>query len=152
MIFVSAPYSSPYNEIIKKRVKVVSLYSGDLLKKDIMCIAPILIGNTILNECNLPKDFGFWDKLSYAYLDQATEMHVLLMKGWDYSRGVTGEIEFAKRKNIPIKYINYSIIDGIPYFNEDYEIAKEEKKATKMRLVLYKEDSNPMAREINLEN
>lgn len=53
----------------------------------------------------LPCTFDFWSKLDYAYMDACDELYVLQMKGYQQSVGVTSEIKYAMKKNIPITYI-----------------------------------------------
>lgn len=106
MIFVSAPYSSKEKEVVESRIKAVSIYSGNLLKEGRSNISPLTLGTTILQHCDLPSDFEFWNKLSYDLLELCEEIHVLKLDGWRESIGVMGEIDFATKKNKKIKYIN----------------------------------------------
>jgi hypothetical protein len=106
MIFVAQPYFSPDEEIIANRVKIGAAYCGALLKQGFKCMSPVMFGSTILLHSELPIDFSFWDKLSFSYLAKCDVLHVLTINGWDKSRGVKAEMEYAKKNDMPIIYID----------------------------------------------
>lgn len=51
------------------------------------------------------KDGDFWLKQDFAVLEHCKKMYVYCMDGWEQSKGIKREIEFAEMKNIPITYI-----------------------------------------------
>jgi hypothetical protein len=53
------------------------------------------------------KDGDFWLKQDFAVLSKCDELWVYQMPGWDTSYGVGKEIEFAKKNNIEVKYLEY---------------------------------------------
>lgn len=131
MIFLSLPYSHQYKEVVDYRVKMAAIYAGHLMIEGLIPVSPILFGNKILEYVNLPGDFNTWDKLCYAYLDNCKEIHVLCIDGWKQSKGVHGEIAYALKKNIEVKYINISMPqDGLYYFSEN-QIEMKRLKFTK---------------------
>lgn len=105
MIFVAQPYYTVSEHTIRQRVKMGSLYCGALLNQGVMCVSPVVYGTTILEHVSLPKDFSFWDQISFTLLEKCSEMHVLALDGWKDSRGVTAEINRATELGIPIKYL-----------------------------------------------
>ncbi len=123
MIFVASPYNHEDRDVMKKRIAINAKYCGYLLRLELVPVSPIMFGTKVLEFVNLPHDFGFWDKLSYAYLQQCNEMHVLHLDGWLESRGVKEEIQFAKEKKMLIRHI------GVKVRNDDtimYELLYEE--------------------------
>lgn len=115
MIFVAQPYYSPNQAIVKLRTKLGALYCGALLKQGVMCVSPVAYGTTILSYADLPSDFSFWDKISFALLEKCIEIHVLTIDGWKQSRGVKAEIGKAKELGIPITYITPDQLYGEIY-------------------------------------
>lgn len=105
MIYIAAPYSSNDKEVVIHRVKTVCKYSAELLSAKISCVSPITLGTGILTHAKLPTDFEFWQHLSYDLLSLCDQMHVIMLKGWDTSKGVQAEIKFAKEKQIPTLYV-----------------------------------------------
>lgn len=47
-------------------------------------------------------DFALWMKADLPILRHAKELHVLMLDGWQRSRGVTREIEYADHVGIPV--------------------------------------------------
>lgn len=105
MIFIASPYGHDDRDVIRKRIAINAKYCGYLLKKGSIPVSPVMFGSKVLEFVNLPSEFTFWDKLSFAYLKTCNELHVLHLDGWLQSRGVKEEIVFAKENNIPIKHI-----------------------------------------------
>jgi hypothetical protein len=50
-------------------------------------------------------DFNFWMKQDLPMLLECDYLFVFKQDGWENSRGLTREIEFAKENNIPIVYV-----------------------------------------------
>jgi hypothetical protein len=50
-------------------------------------------------------DHDFWMDQDLPFLNHADKMIVLTLPGWEESRGIKQEIEWAKAKNIPIEYM-----------------------------------------------
>lgn len=118
MIFVSTPYYHPDSVVVQDRVRILSHYCGKLLKEGKWNVSPITHGTTITKHIVLPMDFEFWQHISFEMINVCKEMHVLMMEGWKQSIGVIGEISHAKKKKIPIKYIEVSINKSDVEFNE----------------------------------
>jgi hypothetical protein len=49
----------------------------------------------------------FWLKQDFAVLERCDELFVYKMPSWEESYGVTKEIEFAQKNNIPVTYLDY---------------------------------------------
>lgn len=130
MIFISSPYSDLQKSVIKKRVDMITYYAGYLLNQGIVSISPIIVGEQIMKHFNFPSDFNFWDKVCFSYLEKSSEMHVLTLYGWRGSKGVNGEIEYAEKNGIPIKYI-----DVIDHENGVYDFVENEKMKQRQRLI-----------------
>jgi hypothetical protein len=105
LIYVASPYNHPQDEIRIKNYEIVSLYTAKLIAEGKVAISPIAYGHPLLSFVEIPYDWQFWSNFCLSFLDVCTEMHVLKMEGWDKSRGVAEEIEYAKQKNIEIKYV-----------------------------------------------
>lgn len=105
MIYIAAPYSDDDKAVVEYRVKKVCEYSAKLLTEGISCISPITTGTGILTQVKLPTDFAFWSKLSYDLLDVCTELHILMLPGWEKSIGVDGEVHHAAARQMKITYI-----------------------------------------------
>jgi len=71
-----------------------------LLKKGIWVFSPIVH----CHPMDLPRDYEFWQAYNKAMLSEADGLYVLIIEGWEKSRGVTDEISFARNRK-PIHYV-----------------------------------------------
>lgn len=107
LIFISSPYShSDPNVIEENFIKVTELVVY-LTNKGITAISPITYGHTLLKYMNSDNDWETWKDFCLTFLNKSDELWVYKMEGWNRSRGVAEEIEFAVKNNLNIKYIDY---------------------------------------------
>lgn len=110
LIFISSPYSHEDPKIIEDNyVKVAKFVSG-LATQGITAISPIAYGHTLLKFNNMANDWKTWANFCLTFLDKADELWVYKMSGWNRSTGVAEEIEYAVKKGIRVKYIEYEEI------------------------------------------
>jgi hypothetical protein len=107
IVFISSPYSHPDDEIRESNFKIVSKLAAELNSKGIVAVSPITYGHTLLNFKEMPTDWEFWKEFCLTFLEKSSEVIVYKMPGWENSRGMKEEIEFAKNLNIPIRYMEY---------------------------------------------
>ncbi len=105
-IFISLPYYSDDKVRIDERIKQAAIYTSKLMSEGHNAVCVNLLGHLVVTHGDIPNDFDYWDKYSYAVLIDCDELHVVMLEGWDKSKGVTAEIKFATEHNIPIKYVN----------------------------------------------
>ena len=78
---------------------------NDLLSKPVY--SPIVSNHEVAKHHDLPKDWAYWEKIDFMFIDACQELWVLMMEGWEESKGVQAEIKYAQARDIPIKYIPY---------------------------------------------
>jgi hypothetical protein len=105
VIYIASPYTHESKYIREERFKSVSYYTYLQIKEGKVVFSPITYGHTLTYFGDLPTDWEFWEKLCISFLDKCNELHILTLEGWEESRGIKMEIEYAKKKGIPIKYI-----------------------------------------------
>ena len=105
LIYVASPYNHSDDDIRWLNYRKVSRYSAGLIAKGQVVISPIAYGHPLLDISEIPYDWPFWSNYSLTFFDRCDEIHVLMMEGWDISRGVEEEIQYARQQSIPIKYI-----------------------------------------------
>jgi hypothetical protein len=109
LIYIASPYNHTDDDVRWVNWRKVSRYSAKLIASGEVVISPIAYGHPLLDFAEMPYDWPFWSNFCLTFLDRCDEMHVLKMEGWDKSRGVAEEIEFAKEVGIPIKYIEINL-------------------------------------------
>ncbi|MBN20661.1 MAG: hypothetical protein CL678_05170 [Bdellovibrionaceae bacterium] len=106
--YLSQPYNGTESEK-KHRASIGAQICGSFIKKGIHVLSPIVHNHALLKEYphfsleerkTLILDFDF------TLLKASQGMIVLQLEGWENSYGVNAEIEFCKKHNIPIYFLN----------------------------------------------
>lgn len=113
LVFISSPYSNPDENIKEENYKKVAKYATFLCKSGITAISPIVYGHELLkNDKSMSSDWSFWKDFCLSLMKKSDEIHVYKIDGWEKSVGVTEEIEFAKKQNINIVYVDEGFHSG----------------------------------------
>lgn len=107
LIFVSSPYSHEDPKIIEENYEKVAKFVSMLATKGLTAISPIVYGHNLLKYNDMANDWKTWEDFCLTFLHKADELWVYKMPGWNRSRGVAEEIEYAIKMNIPVKYVEY---------------------------------------------
>jgi len=107
LIYVASPYNHPDDDYRYLNYLRVSKYVAKLIAEGNVAISPIAYGHPLLSLQEMPHDFDFWSNFCLTILKKCDEMHILVLDGWDRSRGVLTEMEFAEKNFIPITYVEY---------------------------------------------
>jgi len=107
IIYIASPYTYHDPIVVEENFRRVSRYAAKLVSEGSIAISPITYGHTLVQFHNMPTDWPFWSNFCLRILERCNEMHVYMMEGWDKSRGVKEEIEYAESLGIEIKYIPF---------------------------------------------
>ena len=105
LIYLASPYNGTPEEI-ERRMNIVLKDIADLQLQGHFVLTPLL-GHFTLKYNTIPTTDAYWYYYSEAVLKSCKfdKMRVLMLKGWDESRGVLSEIQICKDLNIPIEYV-----------------------------------------------
>jgi len=106
IIYLASPYSNPDDDKRHENFEKVSKIAADLCAAGHVAFSPITYGHTLLDYKPMPTDWPFWQNFCLTFLEVSDELHVCKIEGWNHSRGVAEEIEFAVKNGIEIKYID----------------------------------------------
>lgn len=104
LYYLASPYSHPEPTIRKQRAEDATVAAVTLLKHNIFVFAPIPY-NEPWEKYNVPGDWDFWQEFDKAFVSRMDGIIVLQIDGWDRSKGVTAEVEYAKAHDIPVYYL-----------------------------------------------
>lgn len=108
LIYLALPYSKyPYGR--EAAFKEACAASARVMQSGYGVFCPIAHSHSIEVEGmdgNI-MDGDWWLEQDFAVLSKCDELWVYQMPGWDQSYGVGKEIEFAKQRKIPIKWVKY---------------------------------------------
>lgn len=107
LAYLAAPYSHPNPQIKDWRYKAVTKIAAVLLKEGQMVYSP-LTHNVPLSRLGVQGSWETWRELDHLMLSKCDLLIVLTLEGWETSTGVKSEIEYAKERNIPIHYREFT--------------------------------------------
>ncbi|KKN73970.1 hypothetical protein LCGC14_0395350 [marine sediment metagenome] len=112
MIYLASPYSSGHkivgsekDAMLVVRYLEVEAAVAQLIKDGEMVYSPIVHHHHLALRYKMPKDFDFWRRRDFHFIDLSEMLLVLQLIGWDISEGVTREIDYAKSKMKSIRYV-----------------------------------------------
>jgi len=107
-IYVAAPYTHSDYSVIEERMLAVNKYCAMLLAHTgCAIISPLTMGHSWQEvDEDLPHVGEFWLTWSQKLLGLCNEMHVLKLEGWDSSKGVLSELQYANAHGIKVLLID----------------------------------------------
>ena len=106
LVYIASPYSNPDDRVRHENYLIVTKIAADLVSRGHVAISPITYGHMLLEHASMPTDWEFWENFCITLLRKCEKMIVCnSMVGWNNSRGVAAEIEFAKQNGIEIEYL-----------------------------------------------
>ena len=112
LIFISSPYTHEDPLVVEENFVKVAKLSAHLTSNGHITFSPIVYGHTLLKYAKIEADWETWKVFCLTFLKKSEELWVYKMDGWNRSRGVAEEIEFAIKNNITIKDLD----------NEQYDL------------------------------
>jgi hypothetical protein len=107
LIYLASPYNHPDKATMISNFEIVSKKAAELVAEGKVVYSPITYGHTLVEFQEMTTDQEFWMGFCLTLLEKSEELYVYMMPGWDKSKGVAEEIEFAKQHNIPITYLTH---------------------------------------------
>lgn len=106
MIYLASPYSHPEEQVRNDRYYIVMKVAVEqYFQKGLIVYSPIIHWHVAAFMHDLPGDHETWMKQDKGMIRISEALHVLRIDGWDTSKGVKSEIEFANLLEIPVVYV-----------------------------------------------
>lgn len=105
LIYIGSPYSHSDKEVREKRFKIACQSAAKLMNLGLNVFCPILNSHTLESTGLVPYGWTFWQKHDLPILRRCDLLLVLMFEGWDRSKGLRGEIDYAIEHKIPILYV-----------------------------------------------
>ena len=120
-IYLSTPYSHEDENVREKRYEQVTRVAADIMVREGHNVfSPITHSHPLVQVTDgLPDSFEGWEALDYQYIDWCDALWVLLLPGWERSKGVAHEVKYANEKGTPVFYVRpdeYNA-DGVSHAN-----------------------------------
>lgn len=105
-IYLASPYSHPVKAVRADRFRAACKAAADIIKAGHICFSPIAHSHHIADYLENHNDSGYWLKQDLSFLDSwADELWVLMLDGWQESKGIAKEILHCEEIGIPVRYI-----------------------------------------------
>ena len=101
LIYLACPYAHPSEIERAKRIAAANAYSAKLFDAGFNFFSPLSHG-VFSPLIESPGTHDQWLKLDKSILAYCTHMIILSINGWDQSKGVREEIDFAYHHGKPI--------------------------------------------------
>lgn len=108
LLYLASPYSHPDPAQKAERYRAACVVAGRLMKAGHAVFSPIAHSHPIEEhfEDKSVEGHDFWLRQDFAILEHASKLVVLRIDGWEKSRGIAAEIDFAHKAGIPVEYID----------------------------------------------
>jgi len=104
-VYLASPYSDPDPAVREARYEAACRTAAHLMWQGRIVFSPISHSHGI-PQYDLPVNWNFWEACDRQHLDVCSEVVVLMLDGWEQSRGVQAEIAIARELGKPVSFID----------------------------------------------
>ena len=104
LVYLASPYSHPDPAVRQARYQAACRAAAWLIGQGHLVFSPIAHSHAIAQH-GLPVDWGFWEEQDRRLLAACDELWVLMLDGWEDSRGVQAEVAIARKLGKPVGYL-----------------------------------------------
>jgi uncharacterized Zn finger protein len=87
------------------RFEAVQEKAAELMMDGHIVFSPIAYSHQFHVDHKMPGDWQFWQRYDSAFLEWCDEMWILMLPGWQESRGIQAEISIAASMGKSIRYL-----------------------------------------------
>lgn len=118
VVYLASPYTHKDLGVKEQRAKQVARVAGYLISHGFNIFCPIAHSHYIAEHSSLPAasaagpnyetspEHRMWMRVDLAILEQCAELYVLMLDGWEASKGVQEEIAEARLTGKQISYLD----------------------------------------------
>lgn len=105
-VYLASPYSHKNPLIRAERFDAACKAAAKLMQSGMAVFSPIAHSHPIEQHFGGKiEGLEFWMKQDIPLLASAARLMVLTLDGWEASRGVAAELEYARKNGIPISFV-----------------------------------------------
>jgi hypothetical protein len=108
LVYLASPYTHQSPLVRAQRFDAACKAAGRLMCAGACVYSPIAHGHAIETayEPVAGRDHDFWLRQCFAILLRSSRLVVLTLDGWEQSRGIAAEIEYARANGIPLEFMS----------------------------------------------
>ena len=105
LIYLAMPYSHPDSLVVDQRLRAVATFIAAhvYFNEGYVLFCSPLHRHSVAMVGGLCTDSETWWDINKEYINRCDELWVLCLAGWDLSKGVRDEIDYAELIGKPIK-------------------------------------------------
>lgn len=107
LTYLASPYSHADADVRQRRFEQVCAVASQLMERGEALFCPIAHSHSIHMRRALPETFEFWMAMDLPVLQHCSRVKVLMLDGWQASKGVAREVAAAEAMGIPVEFIEY---------------------------------------------
>ena len=107
MIYLASPYSGTPEEQQLRYEQIRDWMAPLILERAEPLYSPIVHCHDMTLHNSMPTDAASWHRYNMGMLRISSMMWILMLPGYENSKGVAQEIKDAKQLHIPISYTNW---------------------------------------------
>lgn len=105
-IYLASPYSGTDFEQ-QLRYQHVLFAVKHIVDSGFAVYSPIVHCHELAMTYGMPRDATYWELVNSVFIAQASEVWVLMIHGWEESKGITGEQYLARKLEKPIRFLYF---------------------------------------------
>jgi len=102
LIYLAAPYTHEDPQVRETRFQLINGAASHLMRAGVHLFSPISHTHPIALAGGLPTGWDFWRSYDETMLSACGAIVVLMLAGWDTSKGVTAEVSIGEKIGLPI--------------------------------------------------
>ena len=104
-VYLASPYTSTSKSEQLERFVNARNKTAELMHQGYVVFSPIAYSHQFHTVHCMPGDWSFWEMHDTAFIEWADEFWVLMLPGWQESRGIQAELSIAGRLGKAIRYL-----------------------------------------------
>jgi len=105
LVYLACPYSHPDQAVREARFHAANRCASEFMRAGVFIFSPISHTHPIAIAGGLPLSWDFWEPYDRAVLGACGAVYVLMLEGWQESKGVAAEIVIARELGLPVEYL-----------------------------------------------
>ena len=106
LTYLASPYFHPDRVVRMARYEAAVDASARMFSAGEFVFSPIVLCAEAAERHGLPTDFDFWQAFDTRMIGACDSLAVLMIPGWDVSKGIAAEVAIARTMGLPVRYVN----------------------------------------------
>jgi len=105
LLYLASPYTHADESVMEKRHLETCYAARDMMTEWRNVYSPILHNHFMAKMGGLPVDFDYWMNVDFDMIKRCDALVVLMLDGWEDSKGIKAEVDFATSIGLKVHYI-----------------------------------------------